>query len=97
MFAISGACHTAITPDADEANAVKAFAEKLGIDFSRALFVIESCDRFLPCADPPELDVGSTAVMLSLANDRLHWSSPTLLRCSLRVAMKWEAVPAASQ
>jgi hypothetical protein len=57
VFAIGGANHVAVTPDADEAAAIRAYADALGIDLSRVAFALEPSDRYLPKATLSALDI----------------------------------------
>jgi predicted O-methyltransferase YrrM len=57
VFAMAGAKHTCVMPNAGEAERVKAYCANLGLA-CEITFVIESSDVALPCGDqiPPELD-----------------------------------------
>lgn len=57
VFAIGGARHVAVTPYADEADAIRAHADDLGIDLSRVAFALEPSDRYLPRATLSALDM----------------------------------------
>jgi len=52
VFAASGAHHTAITPVADEADAIRRVCDSLGVDHSGVEFVIEPSEIALPKLDP---------------------------------------------
>jgi hypothetical protein len=57
VFAIGGARHTAVSPDPAEHAALRDYGARAGIDLSGVRFVAEPSDRYLPGADPEELDL----------------------------------------
>jgi hypothetical protein len=57
VFALGGAWHTAISPDADEHAELRAYAGSLGIDMTAVNLVPEPSDGYLPACDLSGLDV----------------------------------------
>ena len=57
VFALGGARHTAVSPDADEHAELRAYAGSLGIDMTTVYLVPERSDGYLPACDLNGLDV----------------------------------------
>jgi predicted O-methyltransferase YrrM len=57
LFAMKGSEHFAITPNANEAEAIAHYASAHGIDVSKVRFVAEASERALPSLDTPPLDL----------------------------------------
>jgi predicted O-methyltransferase YrrM len=57
IFALRGAEHFAVTPNANESIAIREYANANGIDVSRVRFVNEPSESALPAMETPRLDL----------------------------------------
>lgn len=57
VFAMKGGEHFAVTPNANESQAIRQYAASHGIDVSRVRFVNEASERALPALETPPLDL----------------------------------------
>lgn len=57
VFAMSGATHTAIAPNAGEFERITAYCESTGVDTSRCTFIADVSERVLPTLEPGELNL----------------------------------------
>jgi len=57
IFAIRNAQHYAVTPSADEAIAIRQYANRVEISLERVKFLIDQSDRYLPQCELTDLDI----------------------------------------
>lgn len=57
VFALRGSVHTAITPNVEEVDAIRAYAQANQISLERVEFVIEPSDTYLPRCTHQDLDL----------------------------------------
>ncbi len=57
IFALNGAQHTVVTPNAYEQTRLREYAERIGLDMSRVTFVHEPSEHYLPRCTLTDLDL----------------------------------------